>query len=146
MQKSVSGGETLLDVGCGSGILSIVASKLGASACYAYDIDPVAVRVAQENVAADGANNVYCATSDLLASVKAPAGGFDIAVANIVADILLRLAPDIGAQLHRGSLYIVSGIIASRLDDVRREMAARGFAEEEIISENDWYAIRFRRL
>ena len=146
LQQEIKGGETLLDVGCGSGILSIVASKLGASACYAYDIDPVAVRVARENVESDGAENIYCDTSDLLMQVKSPRGGFDVAVANIVADILLRLAPDIGSHLHRGSAYIVSGIIASRLDDVRREMLSRGFAEEKVISENDWYACLFRRL
>lgn len=146
LQQAISGGETVLDVGCGSGILSIASSKLGAGACYAYDIDPVAVRVARENVLADGAENVFCDVSDLLCQVKAPSGGFDIAVANIVADILLRLAPDIGSYLHRGSAYIVSGIIASRLDDVRREMLSRGFAEERVISENDWYACLFRRL
>ena len=78
--------------------------------------------------------------------VKTPRGGFDVAVANIVADILLRLAPDIGSHLHKGSAYIVSGISASRLDDVRREMLSRGFAEETVISENDWYACLFRRL
>ena len=146
LQQTLKGGEVVLDVGCGSGILSIVASKLGASACYAYDIDPVAVRVARENVEADGAKNIYCDTSDLLMQVKTPRGGFDVAVANIVADILLRLAPDIGSHLHKGSAYIVSGIIASRLDDVRREMLSRGFAEETVISENDWYACLFRRL
>ena len=146
LQEVVGGGETLLDVGCGSGILSIVASKLGASECRAYDIDPVAVRVARENVLADGSGNVTCDVSDLLKQVKTPAGGFDIAVANIVADILLRLAPDIGGHLHRGSAYIVSGIISSRLDDVRCEMLARGFTEEKVISENDWYACLFRRL
>ena len=146
LEEVIAGGETLLDVGCGSGILSIVSSKLGASACYAYDIDPVAVRVARENVLADGAENIVCDVSDLLKQVKTPAGGFDIAVANIVADILLRLAPDIGAQLHRGSAYIVSGIIASRLDDVKNEMLSRGFAVEKVISENDWYACLFRRL
>ena len=146
LQEVISGGETLLDVGCGSGILSIVSSKLGASSCRAYDIDPVAVRVARENVLADGAENITCDVSDLLKQVQAPAGGFDIAVANIVADILLRLAPDIGSHLHRGSAYIVSGIISSRLDDVRCEMLARGFTEEKVISENDWYACLFRRL
>ncbi len=146
LQETVRGGERVLDIGCGSGILSIVASKLGALSCAAYDIDAVAVRVAQENALADGAENVSCAVSDLLASVTAPLGGFDLAVANIVADVLLRLAPDIGAQLRPGAHYIVSGIIEPRLEDVRREMVSRGFALEKTVSENDWYAMRFLRL
>ena len=146
LEETIVGGERLLDVGCGSGILSIAASKLGAASCAAYDIDPVAVRVAQENAIADGAENVVCGVSDLLASVVPLRGGFDVAVANIVADILLRLAPDIGAQLRAGGKYIVSGIIAPRLEEVKTEMQARGFALERVISENDWYAARFCRL
>lgn len=143
---TVRGGEQLLDIGCGSGILSIVASKLGAASCAAYDIDPVAVRVAEENARENGAENVTCAVSDLLASVAVPCGGFDLAVANIVADILLRLAPDVGAKLRPGGHYIVSGIIEPRLEDVRREMVSRGFVLEKTLSENDWYAMRFLRL
>lgn len=146
ISETVQGGERVLDVGCGSGILSIVASKLGAAECAAYDIDPVAVRVAGENALENGATGVTCAVSDLLGSVRVPSGGFDIAVANIVADILLRLAPDIGAYIRPGGRYVVSGIIEPRLEDVRREMLSRGFAAEKTVSENDWYAMRFVRL
>ena len=145
LQQTLTGGERVLDIGCGSGILSITASKLGAGHCAAYDIDPVAVRVAQENALADGARNVVCGVSDLLASVQTPPGGFDLAVANIVADVLRRLAPDIGAQLRPGGQYIVSGIIAPRIDEVTQAMSRCGFELEQVISENDWYAARFCR-
>ena len=145
LERTVTGGEHVLDIGCGSGILSIVASKLGAGDCAAYDIDPVAVRVAQENAKADGAHNVVCGVSDLLASVQTPTGGFDLAMANIVADILLRLAPDIGSHLRPGGKYIVSGIIAPRRDEVTEQMESRGFVLEKVICENDWYAARFCR-
>jgi ribosomal protein L11 methyltransferase len=143
--EEIRGGESVLDIGCGSGILSIAAATLGATECRAYDIDPVAVRVAAENVAASGVGHIVCGVSDLLRSAEQRDGGYDIAVANIVSDILLRLAPDVGTYLHAGSAYIVSGIIAPRLDEVREAMRAEGFAEEKIISENDWYAVRFRK-
>ncbi len=144
LEDTVRGGERLLDVGCGSGILSIVASRLGAGLCRAYDIDPVAVRVAEENVRADGAAHVECGVSDLLSGVAPIDGGYDVAVANIVADILLRMAPDISGYLHPGAAYITSGIIEPRLGEVTAAMTALGFAVEKVISENDWYAVRFR--
>lgn len=144
--ETVTGGERVLDVGCGSGILSICAAKLGAASCDAYDIDPVAARVAAENVRDNGEESrITCGVSDLLASVSAPAGGYDIAVANIVADILLRMAPDIGSFLHPGSYCIVSGIIGRQLGEVRAAMESNGFEEDRITTENDWYAVRYRR-
>ena len=143
LEETVSGGEKVLDVGTGSGILSIVAEKLGASLVRGYDIDPVAVRVARENAEKNGSKNVSFGTSDLLASVEIPAGGYDLAVANIVADVLLRMAPDLPACLRPGARLICSGIIEGRLSDLRAGMTAAGFVEEKVISENDWYALRF---
>ena len=80
----------VLDVGTGSGILAICASKLGAEKCKAYDIDPVAVRVAKENVKDNDVTNVECDVSDLLANVDLSGGLFDFATANIVADIIIH--------------------------------------------------------
>ena len=143
LEETVSGGEKVLDVGTGSGILAIVAEKIGASMVRGYDIDPVAVRVARENAEKNGSKNVSFGTSDLLASVEIPAGGYDLAVANIVADVLLRMAPDLPACLRPGARLICSGIIEGRLSDLRAGMTAAGFVEEKVISENDWYALRF---
>ncbi len=143
LEETLAGGETVLDVGTGSGILSIVAEKLGASLVRGYDIDPVAVRVARENAEMNGSENIAFGTSDLLASVETPAGGYDLAVANIVADVLLRMAPDLPACLRPGARLICSGIIEPRLSDLRAGMTAVGFKEEKVISENDWYALRF---
>ena len=98
LQDVVKGGERVLDVGTGSGILSICASKLGAKDIYAYDIDPVAVRVAKENALADGCENITVGVSDLLKDVDRTAP-YGVCVANIVADIILRMLPDIGALL-----------------------------------------------
>ena len=143
LEETVKVGDRVLDVGTGSGILSIVAEKLGASLVRGYDIDPVAVRVARENAAANGTENVFFDTSDLLASVETPDGGYDLAVANIVCDVLLRMAPDLPACLRPGARLICSGIIEGRLPDLRAGMSAAGFREEKVVSENDWYALRF---
>jgi ribosomal protein L11 methyltransferase len=144
LQDVVKGGERVLDVGTGSGILSICASKLGAKDIYAYDIDPVAVRVAKENALADGCNNITVGVSDLLKDVdrREPYG---ICVANIVADIILRMLPDIGALLLPGAPLILSGIIAPRKEDVIAAAAAVGFRVEREETENDWVALLVRR-
>ncbi len=141
MQDVMQGGERVLDLGCGSGILSLCASKLGASHCAAYDIDPVAVRVAQENIAADGADNIVCGVSDLLSAVDLSGGTYDFVVANIVADIIIRLLPDVGAYMKDNARMIVSGIICPRAAEVRAAIAENGFSVVEEREENDWLAI-----
>lgn len=141
LQDVIMGGERVLDLGCGSGILSLCASKLGASFCAAYDIDPVAVRVAEENVRADGADNIECGVSDLLRSVDLSGGKYDFVVANIVADVIIRLLPDVGAYMTDAGRMIVSGIISPRAEEVREAIAANGFSVVEERQENDWLAI-----
>ncbi len=141
LQDEVRGGEAVLDVGTGSGILAICASKLGAARCAAYDIDPVAVKVARENVADNGCDNITCGVSDLLRGVDLSHGKYDLCVANIVADIIIRMAPDIGACLTDGGHLIVSGIIGCRAAEVREALTTRGFTILREETENDWLAI-----
>ena len=141
LTEEVRGGERALDIGCGSGILSLCAVKLGAASCAAYDIDPVAVRVARENIALDGCENITCDTSDLLHNVSSVDGGYDLVVANIVADIILRLAPDLASVLHKGSRVILSGIIESRVADITSAMEALGYRLLRSVAERDWYAL-----
>ncbi len=146
IEKYMKKGEKVLDVGTGSGILSICAAKLGAQACLAYDIDPVAVRVAKENCEKNGcADKIECGVSDLLKDVRIPEGGFDFAVANIVADIIIRLSPDIGRCLADDAYYITSGIIDEREADVLDAMSKQNFALCETVHENGWCAIVFRK-
>lgn len=145
IEKYLKKGDYMLDVGTGSGILAICASKLGAEKCKAYDIDPVAVRVAKENVKDNDVTNVECDVSDLLANVDLSGGLFDFATANIVADIIVRMAPDIGAYLKTGGLLITSGIIERYADDVRRAMTANGFEPVEERMESDWVAMVWRK-
>lgn len=141
MQHCLREGDRVLDLGCGSGILSLCASKLGASFCAAYDIDPVAVRVAEDNIRADGAQNIVCGQSDLLAGVDTTGGGYDFVLANIVADIILRLLPDVGRYMNPGARMILSGIIAPRAEEVRAAARENGFRILEEEQENDWLAI-----
>lgn len=144
MQDELRGGERLLDVGTGSGILSICASKLGAKSCNAYDIDPVAVKVARENAEADGCTNITVGVSDLLRGVDLSGGKYDFCVANIVADIIIRMLPDIKNYLKAGSPLILSGIIGERAEEVRSAVLENGFTVDREIRENDWVGMLVR--
>ena len=142
LERYVTRESKMLDVGCGSGILAICASKLGAKECYAYDIDPVAVRVAEENVKDNDCTNIECGVSDLLKGVKA--GKYDVITANIVADIIIRLLPDIGAFMHKDTVLVISGIIDERCRDVYKSINENSFAITEEIHENGWCAISLK--
>ena len=144
MQDEIKGGERLLDVGTGSGILSICASKLGAGWCNAYDIDPVAVKVARDNVESDGCTNITVGVSDLLKGVDLSGGKYDFCVANIVSDIIIRMLPDIKGYLKDGAPLILSGIIGERADEVRNAVLTQGFTVEKEIRENDWVGMFVR--
>ena len=144
MQDELKGGERLLDVGTGSGILSICASKMGAATCNAYDIDPVAVKVARDNALADGCTNITLGVSDLLKGVDLSGGKYDFCVANIVADIIIRMLPDVKDYLKEGSPLILSGIIGERAEEVKNAVAKNGFTVEKEIFENDWVGLLVR--
>lgn len=142
LEKYIKGGERVLDVGCGSGILAICAAKLGAGECKAYDIDPVAVRVARENIKdAELDGRVSCDVSDLLRGVDTSGGAYNVICANIVADIIIRMTPDIGAFMNGSSVILASGIISERADDVIACFEKYGFKIIERAEENGWCAL-----
>jgi ribosomal protein L11 methyltransferase len=145
LQDVACEGDTVLDVGCGSGILSICAAKLGASECYAYDIDPVAVKVARENVKDSGCRGITVGESDLLRDVYLPAGGYDLCVANIVAEIILRMLPDAGAYLKPHAPIILSGIVKEKAGQIKDAAASLGYELIREEAENDWVALMIRR-
>ncbi len=144
MQDEIHGGERVLDVGTGSGILSICASKLGARECFAYDIDPVAVNVARENAERDGCTNITVGVSDLLRGVD-KRERYDFAVANIVADIIVRMLPDIDNYLKPGAPLILSGIISEYRDKVVNAAGECGFSVVRELRENDWVALMVKK-
>jgi ribosomal protein L11 methyltransferase len=113
----------LLDVGCGSGILSIAAAKLGAQVT-ASDLDPFCVRATEENTAANGVD-VHVVEA---AGLEWVSGTFDAVVANLMSDLLINLAPSLAAVARQGGTLIVSGISAPRADDVEAALHQAGFA------------------
>jgi len=142
LQKYVKDGMTLLDVGTGSGILAICGAKLGAERCLAYDIDPMSVRVANENIRDSGLEDkITCEQSDLLRQVENIAGGYDIICANIVADIIIRMTPDVGKFMGKQTVLLASGIIAERCDDVVACFEKHGFRIVEKATDNGWCAL-----
>ena len=143
LEKYVTPSTLMLDVGTGSGILAICASKLGAKKCYAYDIDPVAVRVARENVKDNDVDNIECEVSDLLKGVFDQK--YDVIAANIVADIIIRMLPDIGKYMHESTTLVISGIIDERCEDVYKSIKENSFNIVEEIHENGWCAISLRK-
>ncbi len=130
-------GCRMLDVGTGSGILAICASKLGAGECRAYDIDPMAVRVANENIKDSGLQNITCEVSDLLRQVD-KSRPYDLICANIVADIIIRMTPDVGELMHKDTVLLASGIILERSQDVVECFEQHGFRIVERLEENGW--------
>ena len=140
LEKYIKSDMRVADVGCGSGILAICASKLGAAECKAYDIDPVAVKVANENIKDSGLTNVTCEVSDLLRQVDKNEP-YDVICANIVADIIIRMMPDVGALMNESSVILASGIIVERSQDVISAFDEEGFKIVERIDENGWCAL-----
>ncbi len=139
LEELVRPGMTVFDVGTGSGVLAIVAAKLGAKRVEAVDFDPVAVRVARENVRQNGAEDVVrTERSDLLKSV---AGEADLIIANIIADIIVRLFGEVEAHLAPDGTMLLAGIIEDRLQDVVEAAALHGFAVEKIEQEKGWAAV-----
>ena len=130
-------GCRMLDVGTGSGILAICASKLGAAECKAYDIDPMAVRVANENIKDSGLTNITCEVSDLLKQADRTRP-YDLICANIVADIIIRMTPDVSPFMHENTVLLASGIISERAQDVIDCFEKHGYKIVEKLEDNGW--------
>ena len=145
LEKYIKSGQRVLDVGCGSGILAICAAKLGAKECKAYDIDPVAVKVARENIADSELENVTCDVSDLLRGVDKSGGTYDVICANIVADIIIRMTPDVAEYMDDKSVILASGIICERAQDVISCFEDNGFCVVDRAEENGWCALVVKR-
>ncbi len=132
-------GGALIDVGTGSGILAISAALLGAKDVLAIDIDPVAVRVAKENVERNGAQaTVTVREGDL---TKGVTGAFDFAVANILADVIRMLASPLKACLNPGATFVCSGIIREREDDVREALTQNDYDIIDCRRRGEWVAL-----
>ena len=139
LDELVQGGERMLDIGTGSGILAIAALKLGAKEAEGVDIDPMCVRTAGENARRNGvAERLTVLVGDL--SDKA-SGVYDIITANIVAAAILSLAPAVPALMAPGAKFIASGIIDERRDEVLDGLKAAGLRPVQVKEKRGWVCI-----
>ena len=143
LEQVLRGGETVIDVGTGSGVLSVASSLLGAKEIFAYDLDDVAVRVAQENIDLNvGTENIHVTAGDLLKGVAIEA---DVIVANILADILVNLTDDAYRLVKDEGYLIMSGIISEKLDMVLEAAHSAGFFLETHMIQGEWNALVFKK-
>ena len=139
LEKFVKPGMEVLDVGCGSGILSICGVLLGAKHAVGVDIDPTAVKVAQENAEM---NQVQEKTTYLCGDLTDKVSGrYQVVCANIVADVVIRLIPDVGEFLEENGIVLVSGIIDTRREEVVEALASHGYQVIDSREEKGWCAM-----
>lgn len=137
LERYVKAGDAVLDTGCGSGILAIAALLLGANKAVGVDIDELAVKTAIENGKQNGfAEPRYTILQGNLADKVT--GAYDVVVANIVADIIMLFAKDVGRFLRPNGVFITSGIIDTREQEVRAALEGNGFAVSERNEQNGW--------
>lgn len=147
LEKVPVEGASVLDMGCGSGILGIAAALLGAKRVTAVDIDEASVGVTRENVLKNGIDpekfTLLCGDVTGNAALAQRVGkGYDVVLANIVADVIIGMRRELFDFLRPGGTLIVSGIIGERADEVQRALTDCGFALRERGEQQDWIVLR----
>ncbi|MBC7545263.1 MAG: 50S ribosomal protein L11 methyltransferase [Candidatus Sericytochromatia bacterium] len=130
-------GRSLLDVGTGSGILAIGAAQLGFGPLVACDTDPLAIAVAAENLALNDVTGVEL----IIGGLEAVSGAYDVLVANILAEVIIELAPQWAGHMTSGGHLVASGIITRKADDVTAALAAHGLTVLERRDQGEWVAL-----
>lgn len=141
LEQNVKENSTVFDVGCGSGILSIVAAKLKAKEVIGVDLDPVAVKSAIDNVSFNDISNIKIIEGNLLDVVS---GKADIVVANIIAEVICILTEDVKKAINKGGLFITSGIIHDRVEMVSNKLTESGFQIIHVEKDGEWNCITAR--
>jgi ribosomal protein L11 methyltransferase len=145
LERAVAPGDTVLDLGCGSGILAIAAARLGASEVVALDVDQDAARITAENALLNRVDGLVRVATGSLGErwpfAEPPERRFDIVVANILARVIVELAPDISSILRRGGRLIASGIIAAREAELRVACNDNGLTIDRVRTGGDWRCI-----
>ncbi len=143
LEKTVKKGDSIIDVGTGSGVLSIAAALLNAKEVKALDLDEVAVEAARQNIALNGvAEVVTVEKNDLLNGITKQA---DVIVANILAEVIISFADEAAKAVKKGGFFITSGIIEQKCEEVKTVLQEVGFTIEETIRMEDWAAFIARR-
>ena len=138
LERYVNQDTTVFDVGCGSGILTIAAAKLGAKLSVGVDLDPVAVESSKENVTYNKLNNIEILEGNLVEVID---GKADVVVANILAEIICILTDDVKRVLKDNGIFITSGIIHDRVEMVCEKLEATGFEVIEKNRDGEWNCI-----
>jgi ribosomal protein L11 methyltransferase len=144
LESAVQGGERTLDLGCGSGILSIVSARLGAGPVLAIDIEPIAAQVAQENVRRNRVARAVTVRAGTLEQARDRAP-FDLVVANISFSVLSRLPTDLAQLVRPGGRAILSGVLEERADELVDIWQRAGWRFDRREDDADWTAIRLTR-
>ena len=147
LEKYNDENTVVADLGCGSGILSVVALLLGAKSAFAVDIDANAIKTAYENADLSGVDkSKYYVTSGNVIDDKALQDEigydkYDVVVANIIADVICAISPVVPKQLKKGGVFIASGIIKDRIDDVYKALAEVGLKVIDTSIKDEWVSI-----
>ncbi|MDD7183170.1 50S ribosomal protein L11 methyltransferase [Peptostreptococcus porci] len=141
LEKYVSEKSTVFDIGCGSGILGIVASKLGAKKVVGIDIDEMAVKVANENIQKNNVQDIMTAIAGNMTDKIEEGAKADIVVANIIADIIMKMSVDVRKLLKDDGIFISSGIILAKVDEVLENLKDNGFEVVDVIKKGEWSCV-----
>ena len=143
LEKSVRGGEKVLDVGTGTGVLAIAAVKLGAERCLAIDNDDWSIENAKENIIKNGAGDkIEIAKGDL---TSVPQSDFDIVVANLNRNTLLYLRDELYGKCVKGGLALLTGVLALDEESIVDSYVQKGFTSLEVLHEAEWSALVFKK-
>lgn len=147
LKKYLNGQQEVFDVGCGSGILSIIAVKLGAKRVFGMDIDPLAVEASYENISVNHISREQAAfvQGNLLEEEEITQEKYDIVVANILADVIIPLSAKVGEYLKPDGIFIASGIINTKETAVREALASHEFDIIEVTYMKDWVCMTARK-
>ena len=141
LETLIVGGEKVIDVGCGSGILSISAAKLGAEDILGIEIESRSVEVALENCELNGISSQVTILNGSFPEIRVENASFDVALANIAAKVVINLSEYIAGAVANDGRLVLSGILKSSLEDVEKEYSLYGVHFDKVLVDGDWTAV-----
>ena len=141
LENLITSKTKVLDVGCGSGILSIAAAKLGAEAVFGIEIDSTAHKVATQNVEENGVSHIVKTAIGTLPNNRIQPKSYDIVIANITASVLIEIAPNLIKAMRPDGKVIASGILAERKQSVEKKLVSSGVNIDHYVIDGDWVTL-----